>query len=133
MKGIDYMEKIINYLLENIDELENVVREINSWNGSLEYLEAYPNDEDFFDTFFSHDVAEAVRAALYGDYDFNDDYVGFDSYGNLVSFSYSEYIDELKEEVEYITELLIEYHDNLYISDELVDLISENEVITCKK
>lgn len=121
------MEKIINYLLENTEELENVVREINSWNGSLEHLEAYPNDEDFFDTFFSHDVMSAVRAIQYGDYNINDDYVGFDGYGNLVSFNYREYIDELKSEVEEITELLIEYHDNLYMSDELVDLIEEYE------
>ena len=121
------MEKIINYLLENTDELENVVRELNSWNGSLEHLEAYPNDEDFFNTFYSHDVAEAVRAALYGDYSFSDDYVGFNGYGNLVSFNYSEYVDELKSEVVDIVELLLEYHNNLYISDELVDLIEEYE------
>lgn len=121
------MEKIINYLLENTEELENVVREINSWNGSLEHLEAYPNDEDFFDTFFSHDVMSAVRAVQYGDYNINDDYVGFDGYGNLVSFNYREYIDELKAEVEEIAELLLEYHDKLYMSDELVDLIEEYE------
>lgn len=121
------MEKIINYLLENTEELEDVVRELNSWNGSLEHLEAYPNDEDFFNTFYSHDVAEAVRAALYGNYNFNDDYVGFDGYGNLVSFNYSEYVDELKSEVEDIVELLLEYHNNIYISDELVDLIEEYE------
>lgn len=121
------MEKIINYLLENTDELEDVVRELNSWNGSLEHLEAYPNDEDFFDTFFSHDVMGAVRAIQYGDYNLNDDYVGFDGYGNLVSFNYLVYIDELKEEVEEIAELLIEYYNNIYISDELVDLIEEYE------
>ena len=121
------MEKIINYLLENTEELENVVREINSWNGSLSNLEAFPNDEDFFDIFFGQDVMGAVRAVQYGDYNINDDYVGFDGYGNLVSFNYSDYVGELKAEVDVIAELLIEYHDNLYISDELVDLIEEYE------
>lgn len=127
------MEKIINYLLENTEELENVVREINSWNGYLEHLEAYPNDENFFDTFFSHDVMGAIRAIQYGDYNINDDYVGFDGYGNLVSFNHNEYIDELKSEVKHITELLIEYHDKIYINDKLIKLISENGVILCKK
>lgn len=121
------MEKIINYLLENTEELENVVREINSWNGSLSNLEAFPNDEDFFDIFFGRNVMGAVRAVQYGDYNINDDYVEFDGYGNLVSFNYQDHIDELKAEVDVIAELLIEYHDNLYISDELVDLIEEYE------
>lgn len=121
------MEKIINYLLENTEELENVVREINSWNGSLSNLEAFPNDEDFFDIFFGHDVIEAVRAVQYGDYNINDDYVGFDELGNLVSFNYQDYIDELKSEIEEIAELLVEYHKEIYISDELIELIEEYE------
>lgn len=119
------MQKIIDYLLENTEELEDVVREINSWNGSLSNLEAFPNDEDFFDIFFGQDVMGAVRAVQYGDYNINDDYVGFDGYGNLVSFNYREYIDELKSEVEEIVELLVEYHSEIYISDELMELIDK--------
>lgn len=121
------MQKIIDYLLENTEELEDVVREINSWNGSLSNLEAFPNDEDFFDIFFGQDVMGAVRAVQYGDYNINDDYVGFDGYGNLVSFNYREYIDELKSEVEEIVELLVEYHSEIYISDELKELIDKYE------
>jgi len=69
----------------------------------------------------------AVRAVQYGDYNINDDYVGFDGYGNLVSFNYREYIDELKSEVEEIVELLVEYHSEIYISDELKELIDKYE------
>ena len=121
------MQKIIDYLLENTDELENVTREINSWNGSLDYLEAYPNDEEFFDTFFSHNVMEAVRATHFGDYNFNDEYVRFNGYGNLESFNRYDYINELTAEVEEIAELLVEHHSEIYISDELMELIDKYE------
>ena len=121
------MQKIIDYLLENTEELENVTREINSWDGSLDHLEAYPNDEDFFGTFFSHDVMKAVRAVHFGDYNYNDEYVRFNGYGNLESFSHYEYINELTDEVEEIAELLVENHGNIYVSDELMELIDEYE------
>lgn len=121
------MKKIIDYLLENVEELEDVVREINNWSGSLEHLEAYPNNEDFFNTFFYNDIMGAIRAIQYGDYNLNDDYVSFNGYGNIISFSYNEYINKLKSEIEEIAELIIEYKENIYISDKLADLISESE------
>jgi hypothetical protein len=49
--------------------------------------EIYANSDDFFNTFFDGKVIEAVRAVSYGEYNYNDNFVRFDGYGNLESFN----------------------------------------------
>ena len=107
---------IKEYLLENEDVLISVVQELNGWNGCLDWLEFFENDGDFFESFFENKL-DAVRATFYGDYKFNDDYVRFDGYGNLESFSEYDMIEEIKAYIEEIVENLIEYKDNICISD----------------
>lgn len=119
-------ENLKAYLLENTDELRQLVSELNSWNGSLEHLQAHENDEDFFETYFSGKMIEAVRATQFGDYRYSDDLVRFNGYANLDSFSEYTYIEELKDDVEEIIDSLIEEHHNLCLSDELEEIL-ENE------
>jgi hypothetical protein len=123
------LEKAIQeLLLENTDMIKDVVRELNSWNGCLDNLDVYENDEEFFDTFFEGKPMEAVRAAQYGDYAYNNDYVRFNGYGNLESLSEYDYEQELKDNLTDIIELLIEHKDNLYLCSELEELFEdENE------
>ena len=118
------MERIRKYLLNDVEELDRVVREINSWDGSLDWLEAYENDGEFFDTYFDS-AFEAVRSAHYGSYDYSDDLVRFDGYGNLESFSRWEYEDELKDNIDDIIERLLSEYYNIYINEELEKLIME--------
>ena len=57
----------------------------------------YQNDEDFFNTYFDGDPDGAVRAAIFGSYNYGDDYVIFNGYGNLETFDAfgaAEHIDE---------------------------------------
>ena len=91
--------------MKNMNETEKLmamVQEVNGWNGELEYLDMWENDGKFFDTFFDSDPMGVARAIQYGDYNYHDDYVAFDGYGNLVSYSDYE-VDELltdhKEEI----------------------------------
>ena len=115
------------YLLENEDVLIDMVQELNSWNGCLEYLDFWENDGEFFETYFESKL-EAVRATFYGDYKFNDDYVRFDGYGNLESFSEYDMIEEIKDSIDEIVENLIEYKDYICISDgNLEELLEEEE------
>jgi hypothetical protein len=80
-------EKLVReYLLENMDQLQQIVSELNGWNGCLESLEIMNNDEEFFEIYFDGKPMEAVRAAHYGNYNYTDEYVRFDGYGNLESF-----------------------------------------------
>ena len=121
------MKKVKAYLLENMEELQNVVREVNGWDSSLEHLAYEYNDEEFFNVFFEGKPMEAVRAAIYGDYRYTYDYVKFDGYGNLVSVSEYDMEEELKENIEEIMDALESNFSNLCLSDELTALISEEK------
>ena len=118
------MKKIREYLLNDVEELEVIVSEINGWDGSLDWLEAHENDEDFFDIYFSNTI-EAVRSVCYGNYNYSDDLVRFDGYGNLESFDRWEYEDELKDNIDDIIERLLSVYYEIDIDEELNELIVE--------
>lgn len=106
-------EDMVEYLKNNVNTLRDLVSECNSWNGSLEDYDYYENDEEFFQTFFYNKVDEAVRAVCYGSYEYTDDYVRFNAYGNLDSCSEFELEDELKDNVDEILDTWLNlYEDN---------------------
>ena len=118
---------IKEYLLNNEDVLIDMVQELNSWNGCLDWLEFWENDGYFFDCVFENKL-DVARAIYYGDYNYNDDYVRINGYGNLESFSEYDMIEEIKAYIEDIVENLIEYKDNICISDgNLEELLEEEE------
>ncbi|WCS69639.1 hypothetical protein Goe25_02500 [Bacillus phage vB_BsuM-Goe25] len=119
------MKKVKAYLLENMEELKDVVREVNSWNGELGHLDYQPNDEDFFNAYFEGRAMDAVRAAVYGDYNYTNDYVRFDGYGNLKSVSEYDLEEELKDNMDEIMDALERNLPHLTLSDELTALIHE--------
>ena len=122
-------KKLKEYLLNNIEELRDVVNELNRWNGCLDWLEFFENDEEFFESFYSGiNGLEIARAIYYGDYNYNDDYVRIDGYGNLVSYTEYEMIEEIKGSIDEIVENLIEEHDGyLYLSDDIKEIFEEAE------
>lgn len=88
----------------------------------------YNNDEYTLDEMFNgsdYPVNNALRAAFYGDYRYNDDYVVFNAYGNLKSYDYYD----VKEQIDFDT--LAEYiMDNdcreiqdVWIEDIYVDFV----------
>ena len=117
-------EKIREYLLNNEETLLDVVSELNSWNGCLENLDFWENDEEFFNTFFDNPM-EAIRATYYGDYNYNDEYVKFNGYGNIDSYTEYERIEEIKDNIDDIVDNLIECYYNIYINEELESLLLE--------
>lgn len=124
------MENLIEYLKENVttDELLEMTQSVNSYNGALDYLYYYENDEDFFETMFKS-KSEVARAIYYGAYNYNDEYVNFDAYGNLESVSQwelEEKLNEYKEEI--IDEYLNAYEeDKEYFNDDVIKKIEEWE------
>lgn len=124
------MENLIEYLKENLttDELLEMTQSVNSYNGALDWLDYWENDEEFFETMFQtkDDVA---RAICYGDYNYTDDYVKFNAYGNLESVSQwelEEKLNEYKEEI--IDEYLNAYEeDKEYFNDDVIKKIEEYE------
>lgn len=119
------MANLKSYLLDNPTELRSIVSELNSWNGCLESYQVYENDEDFFNMFFEGKTVEAVRATQYGEYNYNDEYVQFNGYGNLDSFTEHAYEKLLSDNIEEIIAELIENKDNVDLDSELEDLITE--------
>ena len=126
MKKENLLNEIKGLLLNDLDTLKDAVRELNSWNACLDYLEVYNNDDEFFDMFFEGNPMEVARAIYYGDYNYNDEYIKFNGYGNLETFSKYDYEELLEENIEEITENLIEYAEYISIgNEELDDLLSQ--------
>ena len=125
------MEKytnIKNNLLNNINVIGEIVIEINSLDNSIEFLEYYENNEEFFNTYFYNNPMEAVRSSFFGSYDYSDEYVKFDVYGNLTSANNHEIEAEYKDYIDDIVNSLLEHYEEIDISDkELIKLIEVNE------
>lgn len=119
-------EEIKDYLLKYPNEIGDIIAEINSIDSSLDFLEYWENDEEFFNTFYYLNPAEAVRSAYYGDYNYCDKYVKFNGYGNLVSFNDYDLEKEYKDYIYEITESLLEHYQELCITDDnLKELIEK--------
>jgi hypothetical protein len=93
-------------IINDMNEAE-LVQLNNEYCQSAQYNdnEIFTNDDDFFATFFDGDTIGAVRAVSYGDYNYSHNYVKFNGYGNLESFSYIS-TGELCENVETIAEYI---------------------------
>ena len=126
MKRENLLNEIKGLLLNDLNTLKDVVRELDGWNGCLDYLNVYNNDEEFFDMFFEGRPAEVARAIYYGDFNYNDEYIKFNAYGNLETLSEYDYEELLKENVEEVIDCLIKYVEHISIdNEELDDLLSQ--------
>lgn len=112
---IDYFE---NCDSSNFFIAYDLVCAINSYDGSLDEISYYYNDDDFFAMAFGTNVLDAVRAVCYGDYNYSDDYVRFDAYGNLESANmyeimniYNLYKDEIADKIVELADVYFEYEE----------------------
>lgn len=111
-------ENIKKALLGNEGELMSIVQEINNYNGSLENLNFYENDEEFFNTFFYNDPMRVALVISYGDYKYHNDYVRFNGCGNLESFDRYDLVQELKDYIDDIIDSLKHCWKYIYITDD---------------
>lgn len=117
-------EKVKNYLLMNNDKLVEVVQAINSFNGELDFLQWFDNDEEFYNSFFLDNPMELARAIYYGDYEYWHDYVRFNGYGNLESRDRYGVVKECKEYIDDIVNELLDCWGMLpELSEELTQLL----------
>lgn len=118
------MDKIKEYLLNNMELVKELVKELNFWNGCLDFLDYMENDEDFFEIYYNNRPMEAVRACYYGNYNYMHDYVKIDAYGNLQSCNEWELQAEIRDYIDEIIEELMENKENIAIYDEkLIELL----------
>ena len=87
--SIEIMDTIRQFY-EKYGDMDNIGQwlEIHNEYCSESNMDSYihENNEDFFNLMFSS-ADEAVRAAIFGDYNYHDDYVCFNGYGNLKSLN----------------------------------------------
>lgn len=88
--GCDF-EKIFKYIeldYENKSDSEKVSLWNDYCSAQSNEDEIYDFDEEFFELFFEGRPMEIARAVHFGDIqNWNDNYIRFDGYGNLVSFN----------------------------------------------
>lgn len=127
-------ERLKELIMNGVDEktLLEMVDYINWYNGYFDNLRVSYNDEDFFNTYFYNNPMEAVRSVSFGSYNFNDEYVRFNGYGNLETLDEYDLYRELRENKEDIIDeylRLVEANsiDDDCISDFISDLEEEEE------
>lgn len=97
----------------------DIFREFQRERGDEE--EWYNFDEEFFEIFFSNNPIEAVRAWHYGgDNHYNDDYIKFNVYGNLVTGNACD----VASDAEYYLEEMYEYPE---LWEDYIELDDEDE------
>lgn len=101
----------------SVKDLEGMVWECFSYDDSLEEYYYYENDEEFFTTRYWDDIMSAVRAVCFGHYNYTDDYVRVNAYGNLDSKSRYDYEDELRDGQEEIVERYAEMLEDNSVSE----------------
>jgi hypothetical protein len=64
----------------------------NRFCDSAHYYDSYfyDNDDEFFETYLPKSI-DAVRACYFGKFEYSDNYIQFNGYGNLDSFPYLDY------------------------------------------
>ena len=88
-------------------ELLEMVQEVNSYNGNLDYLEFYDMD-CFNELMHGLEPDELARRIFHGDFNPNHEYFEFNGYGNLESLSE---FDVEKELLDYEEEIRSTYKE----------------------
>lgn len=127
------MEKLEQLKNEvTFEELQEMLYDCIGYDGSFEDLDYRENDEYFFETYF-RTKDEVARAICYGNYNYMDDFVRFNAYGNLESASKYQVEEEIENYKEEIIERYLELYENKniypseYIQPKLDTYYEENE------
>lgn len=113
-KFLDTQERVKDLLLEDDRLLQNVVSDINSWNGSLRDIEFYPLDSYELEVFFGNDMMKLADAICDGNFNSNDDYFTLDDvYGYITTYTETEMIEELKNNIDDIVEQFFDVYNHL--------------------
>lgn len=117
-------EAILEYLNDCDDEeILNIVRDINSYNGDCDNLVWYDMEYEFDELCDGMKPWEVARACYYGDFNPTHDYWHYDGYGNFESTDYFNYDESDKEDIIDA----IEHIPYRYLPDEIQQILDDNE------
>lgn len=125
-KYVEKFKRVKDYLLiHDDDELLDIILEINSFNGSLDFMKYYYNDDEFLNTFFKDNPAEAVRSAFYGNYNYCDDWVKINGCGNLESTDSYGRVKEARYYIDEVVTELLKVYEEIEVSQELKEILED--------
>lgn len=124
----DYKKDIIKSELQDV-EFDELLAAYNEYCFNSSCEEYFLNDEEFFELFFENKM-DLVRAIKYGDYNFNDDFVQFNGYGNIDSFSQYQVKEQILDNDDFIN-FLLDWSDD-YDFIEMNDLTEHEQEIMKK-
>lgn len=116
-KQQEMMEKILEYFKENNDVFDEVIQDLNSWNGYLGDDELFFM-EDLNEFYRDTEPLELLQRVYYGhdedgnntEFNPNREYFYYNGYGNLVSCDCKDYSDHLDK---YFVKTVIDEYFNL--------------------
>lgn len=128
--GADDMDQFIHNQIKEEARYTDEYDIINAYNDYLRenhYEEFLPNDKETFDDFFKTPM-EAVLAVIHGEYEENDEYIRFNGYANIESYSSSEVQDKALDDSDFIDWLKDNYYNRKYDDlTELIELLDDEE------
>lgn len=124
---LDTQERVKEILLDDENLLKDVVSQINGYCGALRDLDFFPLDKYELEVFFGNDLMKLADAICSGEFNSNDDYFTInDVFGYLTTYTETEMMDELKNEVDSIVECLFDYYDDISIDNEELNQIMQD-------
>ena len=118
------MKKIEKYLLNNLEETQEIIEQINNINNSLEDLEIYPMEE-LDNVLSNYYIKHIFKMASKGNFDINDEYFRITSDGALESFDIYMYELVIKQNIEEIIDQIVYNFEELNLEKQLSIMIEE--------
>lgn len=133
MNNNELREKLMNYFRDNEDDMNDVMEQLDSWDGFLGDDAYFPMDElyELNPVNSQDDFDDLMNRIYYGHDDYcgdgsafcpNRNYFYYNGYGNLVSSDYKDYSDKLDD---YFIDELIENMNNITLPDGVEEIFDE--------
>ena len=123
------IESLKGLILNNVSIGMDLINEINSWDGYLEYLQVYPMDE-FDAALEGFSPLEIANKIYFGNFNPNHEYFRFNGYANLESLDEYDVEEEIKEYASEIAERTVELYEEghlSYLDSEVLEILEDEE------
>ena len=123
------IESLKSLILEDASIGFNLINEINSYDGSLDYLQVFSMD-DFDEIMNGIDPSALAFRIFYGDFNPNHDYFRFNAYANLESLDEYDLEEEIKDNSGEIAQRTVELYEDgklSYLDDEILEMLEDEE------
>ena len=121
----ELMEVLKDYLKTNTKEMVEVVKEINYYDESLGWL--YFIDMEVFDEYCCKQTIGWLAKRIYhGEFNPNHKYIRFNEYGNIVSYSMNEVIEECTNYINDIVDRLMELYPCLKLNNNIENIFKKS-------